>query len=85
MKLILDTEKTLTDDEIIEKVRLELIKKLECVLADLKGESSTEPKQDFDHTFIYIYESDWRRNFTYTKKVVQNTKIEYEYNRYFNK
>ena len=55
MKLILDTEKTLTDDEIIEKVRLELIKKLECVLADLKGESSTEPKQDFDHTFIYIY------------------------------
>ena len=85
MKLILDTEKTLTDDEIIEKVRLELIKKLECVLADLKGESITEPKQDFDHTFIYIYESDYRRNFEYRKKFVNNTKIEFEYNRYFNK
>ena len=85
MKLILDTEKTLTDDEIIEKVRLELIKKLECVLADLKGESITEPKQDFDHTFIYIYESDWRRNFTYTKKFVKNVKLEYEYNKFFKK
>ena len=85
MKLILDTEKTLTDDEIIEKVRLELIKKLECVLADLKGEASTEPKQDFDHTFIYIYESDWRRNFEFKKKMVNNVVINYEYNRYFNK
>ena len=63
-----------------EKVRLELIKKLECVLADLKGETPIEPKQDFDHTFIYIYESDWRRNFEYRKKFVNNTKLEYEYN-----
>ena len=85
MKLILDTEKTLTDDEIIENVRLELIKKLECVLADLKGETHIEPKQDFDHTFIYIYESDWRRNFTYTKKFVKNVKLEYEYNKLFKK
>ena len=85
MKLILDTEKTLTDDEIIEKVRLELIKKLERVLADLKGETPIEPKQDFDHTFIYIYESDYRRNFEYRKTFVNNTKIEFEYNRYFNK
>ena len=64
---------------------MELIKKLEIIISDLKGEASTEPKQDFDHTFIYIYESDWRRNFEYKKKFVNNTKIEYEYNRYFQK
>ena len=62
------------DDEIINRVRLELIKKLECILADLKGESIIEPKQDFDHTFIYIYESDWRRNLEFKKKFVNNTK-----------
>ena len=73
------------DDELIDRVRLELIKKLECILADLKCESITEPKQDFDHTFIYIYESDWRRNFEFKKKFVNNTKIEYEYNKYFQK
>ena len=78
-------DKKYTDDEIIEKVRLELIKKLECVLADLKGETPIEPKQDFDHTFIYIYESDYRRNFEYRKTFINNTKMEFEYNRYFNK
>ena len=75
----------MNDDETIDKVRLDLIKKLECILADLKGESIIEPIQDFDHTFIYIYESDWRRNFTYTKKFVKNVKLEYEYNKFFKK
>ena len=78
-------DKKYTDDEIIEKVRLELIKKLECVLKDLKGETPIEPKQDFDHSFIYIYESDYRRNVDYKKCFVNNTKIHYEYNKYFKK
>ena len=76
-------DKKYTDDEIIEKVRLELIKKLECVLADLKGETPIEPKQDFDHTFIYIYESDYYRKFEYTKKFVDKTKIDYEFQKRF--
>ena len=81
------------DDQIIENVRLEPIKKLESILVDLKEEPTIEPKQDFDHTYfsktliihIYIHESDWRRNFEYKKKFVNNTKIEYEYNKYFQK
>ena len=73
----------MNDDETIDKVRLDLIKKLECILADLKGESIIEPIQDFDHTFIYIY--DWRRNFEYKMNLINNTKIEYSYNKYFKK
>ena len=73
------------DDKIINNVRLELIKKLEIIIMDLKRETYIEPKQDFDHTFIYIYESDYRRNFEYRKTFVNNTKMEFEYNRYFNK
>ena len=71
------------DDELIDKVRLELIKKLECVLADLKGECISEPKQDFDHTLIYIYESDGYRKFEYTKRFEDKTKIDYEYKKRF--
>ena len=47
-------DKKLTDDEIIENVRLELIAKLEFILKDLKGEVTDEPKNYFDHTFIFM-------------------------------
>ena len=72
-----------SDDQIIDNVRLELIKKLESILADLKGESVTEPKHDFDHTFIYIYESAGYKKFEYTKRFEDKTKIDYEYKKRF--
>ena len=71
------------DDKIINNVRLELIKKLEIIIMDLKRETYIEPKQDFDHTFIYIYESDYYRKFEYTKRFKDKTKIDYEYQKRF--
>jgi len=78
-------DKKLTDDEIIENVRLELIAKLEFILKDLKGEVSDEPKNYFDHTFIYIYESSYWRKFEYKKQIVKNVQIEFEYTKHFKK
>ena len=78
-------DKKLTDDEIIENVRLELIAKLEFILKDLKGEVTDEPKNYFDHTFIYIYESSYWRKFEYNINKTKNIKIEFEYTKHFKK
>ena len=89
MKIIKYSKQIVSDDKLIFDIRQELIEKLEIILHDLKGEPCVEPKQDFDHTFIYIYESDYRRNFEYTKRMpktdISNNKVEWQYNKYFKK